>query len=32
VTTNADAIGKRIGRARLKATQNKMTNIPIAAD
>src|SRR5215510_15347738 len=32
VTTNADATGNRIGRARLKATINRMTNIPMVAD
>src|SRR5262245_17309317 len=31
-TTKADITGSRIGRARLKATMNRMTNIPMVAD
>jgi hypothetical protein len=32
VTTKADATGSRTGRAKLKATTSKMTNMPIVAD
>jgi hypothetical protein len=32
VTTKADATGNRTGRARLKATTNRMINIPMVAD